>query len=116
MVGYRRNRIPGGTYFFTVTLADRRSRTLVEHIGLLRESFRRVRRERPFRIDAVVVLPDHLHTIWTLPEDDGDYPRRWRAIKSRFTHAARERDVPLTSNAKGGIRFMAATILGTYNP
>lgn len=101
MVGYRRNRIPGGTYFFTVTLADRRSQTLVEHIGLLRESFRRVRRERPFRIDAVVVLPDHLHTIWTLPEDDGDYPGRWRAIKIRFTHAARERDVPLTSNAKG---------------
>jgi len=101
MVYYRRNRIPGGTFFFTVTLADRRSQMLVEHITLLRGAFRRVRRERPFQIDAVVVLPDHFHTIWTLPEDDGDYPGRWRAIKSRFTRAVRERDVPLISNAKG---------------
>ena len=101
MVEYRRNRIPGGTYFFTVTLADRRSRVLTEHIWQLRETFRRVLRERPFRIEAVVVLPDHLHTLWTLPIGDSDYSARWRAIKSRFTHAVRKCGVPLSPNAKG---------------
>ena len=101
MVFYRRNWISGGTYFFTVTLADRRSQVLIKHLVLLREAFRCVRRERPFRIDVVVVLPDHLHTIWSLPEGDSDYPGRWRAIKSRFTRAVRERDVPLISNTKG---------------
>jgi len=101
VVNYRRNLVPGGTYFFTVTLADRGSQTLVAHLELLREAFRRVRRERPFLIEAIVVLPDHLHTVWTLPDGDNDYPARWRAIKSRFTHALRERDRSLIPNAKG---------------
>ena len=76
MVHYRRNFIPGGTFFFTVTLADRRSSLLVQHIEVLREAFRKVRRKQPFRIDAIVVLPDHLHTVWTLPPDDADYAGR----------------------------------------
>ena len=101
MVLYRRNRTQGGAFFSTVTLADRRSRMLVEHTDLLREAFRMVRREHPFRIEAMVVLPDHLHTIWTLPQDDNDYSSRWRAIKSRFTRAVRKRGVPLIPNAKG---------------
>jgi putative transposase len=85
MVGYRRNIIPGGRYFFTVTLADRASRLLVERIVDLRTAFRTVRAQRPFVMDAVVVLPDHLHCIWTLPPDDGDYALRWRDIKARFS-------------------------------
>jgi len=101
MVHYRRNRVPGGTYFFTATLADRHSRILIEHIDDLRAAFRAVRRERPFQIDAVVILPDHLHTVWTLPENDLDYPARWRAIKSQFTHRVRKRGVPLKTNSKG---------------
>ena len=101
MVHYRRNRVPGGTYFFTVTLADRRSRILVEHIGELRASFRAIRRARPFQIEAIVVLPDHLHTIWTLPENDADYSSRWRAIKSRFTRRLRTQGAPLQANSKG---------------
>jgi putative transposase len=64
---YRRNLVPGGTYFFTVTLADRRSDWLVCYVNLLRQAFRLARRKRPFKIDAVVVLPDHMHCIWTLP-------------------------------------------------
>ena len=68
MVRYRRNFVPGGTYFFTVTLKDRRSRALVENIGCLRRAFRIARRERPYVLDAIVVLPDHLHTIVSLPE------------------------------------------------
>ncbi len=101
MVYYRRNRVPGGTYFFTVTLADRCSRTLVEHIDELRASFRAIRHERPFQIEAIVVLPDHLHTVWTLPENDTDYSSRWRAIKSRFTRRIRTQGVPLQANSKG---------------
>jgi len=58
MVRYRRNFIPGGTYFFMVTLADRRSNALVNHIGALRSAFRAASRSRPFAIDAIVILPD----------------------------------------------------------
>jgi putative transposase len=85
MVRYRRNLVPGGTYFFTVTLKDRRSHILVEKIEQLRQAFRIVRRERPFVVDAVVVLPDHLHTIVTLPDGDADFSGRWRRAKSLFS-------------------------------
>ena len=101
MVNYRRNFVPGGTYFFTVTLRDRSSRLLVEHIELLRAAFRHVKRERPFQIDAIVILPEHLHTIWTLPAGDADYPGRWRAIKSAFTHAVVKSGVVVQRNQKG---------------
>lgn len=63
MVNYRRARVPGATYFFTVTLRDRRSRVLTDPIDALREVVQCVKRLWPFRIDALVVLPDHLHTI-----------------------------------------------------
>ena len=76
MVHYRRNPIPGARFFFTVVLADRRSRTLTDNIAALREAFRKIRSERPFEIDAIVILPEHLHTILTLPDGDADFPRR----------------------------------------
>ena len=57
MPDYRRNRVPGGTYFFTVNLLERRSRLLVEHIDHLREAVRMVRKNKPFHIDCWVVLP-----------------------------------------------------------
>lgn len=101
MVNYRRNRVPGGTYFFTVTLRDRSSRLLVEHIDSLRAALRSVRRAQPFRVEAIVVLPEHLHTIWTLPDGDVDYPGRWRAIKSAFTHAVVRSGVAIPRNEKG---------------
>jgi putative transposase len=81
---YRRHRVPGGTYFFTVNLLDRKSDLLVRKIGLLREAVQSVRDALPFHIDAWVVLPEHMHCIWTLPSGDSDYPARWRAIKSYF--------------------------------
>jgi len=87
MPDYRRSRVPGGTYFFTVNLADRRSGLLVREIETLRAAVRVVRLARPFYIDAWVILPDHMHCIWTLPEDDTDYSGRWRAIKTRFSKA-----------------------------
>jgi len=82
---YRRNFVQGGTYFFTVNLADRRQTWLVDYIDVLRESILKVKRSRPFHIDAWVVLPDHMHAIWTLPEGDADYSGRWREIKKAFT-------------------------------
>jgi putative transposase len=85
MVRYRRNFIAGGTFFFTVTLSDRTSRALVEHVHILRSAMTEVRRSHAFVIDAVVVLPDHLHVVITLPDGDADYPNRWRLIKRRFT-------------------------------
>jgi putative transposase len=84
---YRRNRVPGGTFFFTVNLLDRRSDLLVTQIDALRDAVRRVRAGAPFQIDAWVVLPDHMHCLWTLPENDTDFPGRWRAIKKRFSKA-----------------------------
>jgi putative transposase len=105
MVLYRRNRVAGGTYFFTVTLRDRSSDVLVRHVGLLRNAFRTVRAERPFAIDAIVILPDHLHAIWTLPEGDADYSGRWRAIKSRFTRNLRLSETPLTADNRGEYRL-----------
>jgi putative transposase len=87
MQNYRRMHVPGGTYFFTVNLLDRKSNLLTSEINLLRTAVRFVRTERPFRIDAWVVLPDHMHAIWTLPEGDSDYSGRWRAIKKRFAWA-----------------------------
>ena len=78
MTRYRRNLLPGATYFFTVNLAERRLRLLTDRIDLLRAAFRSVRERHPFTLDAVVVLPDHLHAVWTLPEGDADFALRWR--------------------------------------
>src|SRR5262245_40045650 len=85
MTNYRRNFVLGGSYFFTVNLIDRRSRLLTENVDLLRSTFRYAQERHPFTIDAIVVLPDHLHTIWSLPEGDGDFALRWRLIKSAFS-------------------------------
>ena len=87
MARYRRLFVPGGTYFFTVCLAVRGGDLLVREVGALREAVRATRAERPFGIGAFVVLPDHLHCVWTLPEGDSDYPVRWRLIKARFSRA-----------------------------
>ena len=85
MTAYRRVFIPGGTYFFTVNLHDRHSDLLVRHIDVLRHAVARVRHSHPFTIDAWVVLPDHLHAMWTLPPNDDDFPTRWRLIKGGFS-------------------------------
>ncbi len=87
MSNYRRYRVPGGTCFFTVNLLERRQDTLVRHIGTLREAVLKTRHERPFHIDTWVVLPDHLHCVWTLPPGDEDFSSRWKAIKIRFVQA-----------------------------
>jgi putative transposase len=85
MVRHRRNFIAGGTFFFTATLAERTSRALTDHIDALRAAMRTTRDSHPFTIDAVVILPDHLHIVMTLPDGDADYSNRWSLIKRRFT-------------------------------
>ncbi|HWL30989.1 MAG TPA: transposase [Xanthobacteraceae bacterium] len=87
MTSYRRNFVPGGSFFFTANLQDRRARLFTEHIGALRVAFRETKMRHPFSIEAIVVLPDHLHTIWSLPEGDSDFATRWRLIKARFSRA-----------------------------
>lgn len=87
MSNYRRVLVPGGTYFFTVNLLERRRRLLVEHIDLLRDAFRAAKAARPFDLLAIVVLPDHLHCVWRLPEGDADNANRWAQIKSGFSRA-----------------------------
>src|SRR3989338_6519738 len=91
MPDYRRNRVPGGSYFFTVNLLERRRRLLVERIDALRAAVRTVRDRQPFHIDAWVVLPDHLHCLWTLPPGDADYSARWKLIKTRVTQQCGDR-------------------------
>ena len=87
MPNYIRACVPGGSFFFTVAILDRRRKLLTEHIDALRSAFARTMQRRPFTIDAMVVLPDHLHCIWTLPPGDTDYSSRWQAIKSTFSRA-----------------------------
>ncbi len=102
MTSYRPNFIPGASYFFTVNLEDRRQRLLTDHIELLRSAFQDARVRHPFTIDAMVVLPDHLHAIWTLPEGDQDFPNRWRLIKSSFSRGlARSEPISASRKAKG---------------
>lgn len=104
MPDYSRNRVPGGTYFFTVNLLERRSCLLVEHIDSLRNAVRQVRARRPFHIDAWVVLPDHMHCIWTLPPGDADYSNRWKAIKIAFSKTLPKTERLSVVRAKKGER------------
>lgn len=87
MSRYIRPKTEDAPVFFTVVLAERGSNLLVREIETLRESVRKTRLERPFGIDAWVVLPDHMHCIWTLPQSDRDYSTRWSVIKARFSRA-----------------------------
>jgi len=91
MVNYRRARIPGATYFITVTLKERKSDLLIRRIDLLRSAFRAVRMQNPFRIDAIVILP----------EGDDNFPLRWQALKANFTRAITSQSETTTRNARG---------------
>ncbi|VIO70981.1 REP-associated tyrosine transposase [Bradyrhizobium ivorense] len=102
MPNYRRASIPGGCWFFTVNLLDRRQTLLVDHIAALREAIIATRRDYPFVIDAFVVLPDHLHA---MPPGDSDFSTRWRLIKSRFVKTLPRREtldsVRIARNERG---------------
>ncbi len=86
MSNYRRFYVDGGCYFFTVAIANRKSNLLTDNIEYLRKAFREVMQAHPFKIDAIVILPDHLHCVLTLPPNDSNYSMRWRQIKSKFSY------------------------------
>jgi putative transposase len=88
MAEYRRTYVPGASWFFTVNLAQRKeNQLLMTHLDELRRAFQYIKEKYPFRLDAVVILPDHLHCIWTLPLGDSDYSMRWNLLKGRFSRA-----------------------------
>ena len=84
---YRRANVQGGCYFFTVALANRKTALLVEHIDTLRHAFRLIRKRHPFEIVAMAVMPEHLHTVWQMPQGDADFALRWALIKSAFSRS-----------------------------
>ena len=89
---YRRAKTPGATYFFTVVTYHRRKILgTPENIALLRQAFHEVMTNHPFKIEAIVILPDHLHALWTLPDGDADFSTRWRLIKSYFSRHCQAR-------------------------
>jgi putative transposase len=98
---YRRAFVPGGSFFFTVVTERRRPLFNDKaNVNLLREAFRTVKNKRPFTLDAIVVMPDHLHCIWTLPPRDGDYSTRWRLIKTWFTKHCSNEWLTMPNNAR----------------
>jgi putative transposase len=101
MVNYRRARVEGACYFLTLALQDRSQDWLVRYSGELRESLRQTIRERPFRLPAAVVLPEHLHLLMALPDGDADFSSRVRRIKSLFVARLKGVGVPLMFNGKG---------------
>ncbi|MDQ7016773.1 MAG: transposase [Gammaproteobacteria bacterium] len=82
---YRRSNITGATYFFTVNLAQRGTTLLVDYVDDLREVIKKTKQNHTFYIDAMVIMPDHLHALWTLPVDDADFSTRWSLIKTGFS-------------------------------
>ena len=101
MVNYRRNRVAGGTFFFTVNLFDRRKTILLDHVDLLRRIVIDVKTKLPFVIDAMVVLPDHWHAVWTMPPHDVDYAERLRLVKPRFTKEILQTGVNIAKDDRG---------------
>jgi putative transposase len=101
MVRYRRVLVPGATYFFTVNLRDRQSCLLTEHIDLFRRAVSETRKSMPFTIDAMVVMPNHWHALWTLPADDKRYLERIRLVKAKFTKALIDAGVDVNKDRRG---------------
>lgn len=105
MTEYRRAKIQGASYFFTVNCAERRGNRILENnIDTLRHAFRAVKQKHPFKIDAIVVLPEHLHCIWTMPAGDADYSMRWNLIKSGFSRLITADEKRSDSRIKRGER------------
>ncbi len=105
MSHYRRSLTKGATFFFTLTLADRTSNLLTTEIERLRNAHRNVHAKYPFETIAICVLPDHLHAIWRLPDDDADFGLRWSLIKRSFSAglpaSAQRSDSKIAKREKG---------------
>lgn len=90
MSNYIRARGAGASYFFTLCLAEGQEPMLTKHIELLRSAYAGMMLSRPVRTRAIVILPDHLHAVWTLPDGDGDFSTRWAVFKSQFTRLLKQ--------------------------
>ena len=116
MSRYRRLRIEGGAFFFTLALADRGSDLLVRHIERLRVAYAQVENRHPFETIAVCILPDHIHALWQMPDGDADYASRWSLLKSGFSrnlHPGKTFNQQDKEKRKG---HLAAPLLGTCHP
>lgn len=124
MPNWRRAHIPGGTFFFTV-VTEQRARILTDSVArqLLGNIIRQCVMKWPFTIDAIVLLPDHLHAIWSLPPGDHHYSKRWGWIKKEFTKAWLALGVSFRRTRASTLRrsyersttwSLAAEILGAY--
>ena len=100
MVNFRRDNTPGGTYFFTLTLKDRQSKIITKHITALGRSLRQARKNNPFTLHAMVALPDHLHMIMELPENDAKFSTRLRQIKTYFIQEIMATERSILRNAR----------------
>jgi putative transposase len=101
MTEYRRIYSHDASWFFTVNLVERKdNRLLVDHIDDLRQAFRYVKGKHSFQMEAVAVLPDHLHCIWTLPPGDTDFSMRWNLLKGNFSRAIERGERITQSRAK----------------
>jgi putative transposase len=105
MPNYRRANAKGRIFFFTVVLADRSSNLLIKEVDRLRRAYRTIHERRPFETIAICILPDQIHALWALPEDDPDFSTRWNLIKSGFSRGleARPRSQSKTSRREKGI-------------
>ena len=101
IVNYRRSTTPGGTFFFTVTLQDRKSTLLVENIHLLKEAVYKVKAEQCFQIKAYVILPEHLHMIWQLPEGNSNTHNGGKKIKALFSKSLHKTGLPIARTKHG---------------
>ena len=102
MVHYRRAKTPGACYFLTLTLRDQSSDLLVRHRAQLDDALRLAYQQKPYRLPAMVLLPDHLHMLMQLPDGDADFSARVRLLKANFVNALRAQDVQdVRLNAKG---------------
>ena len=101
---YRRADDKGGTYFFTVNLADRNTSLLIDEIDTLRSVINKVKKQHPFKLDAMVILPEHLHAVFTLPPDDNDFATRWMLIKAGFSRQLPKREKISNSRKRKGER------------
>ncbi|MBB1520204.1 REP-associated tyrosine transposase [Aquipseudomonas guryensis] len=101
MVNYRRARVAGACYFLTLALRDRSSDLLLRYSDELRMALRQVSSAKPFKLPAAVVLPEHLHLLMWLPEDDADFSSRVRMFKSLFIQHLQARGERVSINPKG---------------
>jgi len=117
MSRYRRLKIEGGAFFFTLAVAERGSDLLVRHIERLRRAYAEMEKRRPFETVAICILPDHIHALWQLPDGDTDYAARWSLFKSGFSRGLPPDGNALRQqNSQAGKRHLAAPLLGACDP